>query len=75
MARYLMRPEEVEEIRSALQKKWDYVNKEYQTITHIRMVDTQGLKRQKERCEHELAQIEKDLEKLNKTYIFVDYQY
>ena len=26
----------------------------------------------KERCEKELAQIEKDLEKLNKDYIFVD---
>jgi uncharacterized protein YecE (DUF72 family) len=70
-----MKPEEVEELKAALQKKWEFVNKEYQSITHKKKVDTIGLKRQKERCEHDLAQIERDLEKLNKTYIFVDYQY
>jgi len=35
-------------------------------------LDTIGLKRKKEECEKELAQIEKDLAKLNKGYIFVD---
>jgi len=35
-------------------------------------MDSVGLRRKKERCEKELIQLEKDLEKLNKGYIFVD---
>ena len=31
-----------------------------------------GLRRAKEDCEKELKQVEKDLEKLNKQFIFVD---
>ena len=70
-----MKPEEVEELREALKKKWDHINKEYQSITHISKVDSEGLRRKKERCERELTQVERDLEKLNKTYIFVDFQH
>lgn len=36
------------EIRNGLKKKWDEVNKEYQKNTHIRLVDTLGLKNKKE---------------------------
>ncbi|CAD8059724.1 unnamed protein product [Paramecium primaurelia] len=72
--KYLMTQEEVEQLKKGLKKKWESVNKEYQSITHIRMIDTVGLKRKKEQCEKELAQLEKDIEKLNKNYVFVDTQ-
>lgn len=70
--RYLMAAEEVKQLQDGLKKKWDAVNKEYQTVTHISKVDTQGLKRKKESCEQQLAQIEKDLALLSKPYVFVD---
>lgn len=70
--KFLLTAEEVTALKAGLQKKWDAVNKEYQTITHVSKVDTQGLKRKKEECERQLAQIEKDMAKLNKQYIFVD---
>ena len=70
--KYLMSPEEIKELKDGLKKKWNAVNKEYQTITHIRKPDTQGLKRKKENCEKELAQIEKDLALLDKPFVFVD---
>jgi hypothetical protein len=70
--KYLMNAEEIAMLKEGLKKKWDAVNKEYQTITHIRKPDTQGLKRKKETCEKELAQIEKDLALLEKPFVFVD---
>ena len=70
--KYLMSPEEIADLKEGLKKKWDTVNKEYQMITHIRKPDTQGLKRKKENCEKELAQIEKDMALLDKAYVFVD---
>lgn len=70
--KFVMSEEEIRILREGLKKKWEIVNKEYQQITHIVKLDTVGLKRKKENCEKELAQIEKDLEKLNKTYILVD---
>jgi Calmodulin-binding len=70
--KYLMTPEEISELKEGLKKKWETVNKEYQMITHIRKPDTQGLKRKKENCEKELAQIEKDMELLDKAFVFVD---
>jgi len=72
-SKYLMAPVEIEELRQALKKKWEHVNREYQSITHKNKVDSEGLRRKKETCEKELAQIEKDLNKLSKNYIFVDY--
>lgn len=74
-SKYLMAPMEIEELRAALKQKWEHVNKEYQSITHKNKVDSEGLRRKKETCEKELAQIEKDLNKLSKNYIFVDYAY
>jgi len=70
--KFLMTEEELRILREGLKKKWEIVNKEYQQITHISKIDTVGLKRKKEDCEKELAQIEKDLAKLNKNFIFVD---
>ena len=64
--------EEINEIREGLKKKWDEVNREYQKSTHIRLVDTVGLKFRKENYERELAQIEADIKKLNKGYIFIE---
>jgi len=48
------------------------VHRQYQEITHVQKMDTIGLKKKKEGCEAELAQLEKDIEKLSKNYIFVD---
>ena len=62
---------EAQELRDALNKKWDFVSKEYQSITHMK-VDTIGLKRKKEECENMLAKQERDLKVLNKCYVFVD---
>ncbi|OMJ83592.1 hypothetical protein SteCoe_15442 [Stentor coeruleus] len=70
--KFLMSTDEIAELKEGLKKKWEAVNKEYQMITHIRKPDTQGLKRRKENCERELAQIEKDMALLDKPFVFVD---
>ena len=70
--RYLLSQQEAQELREGLRRKWNAVNKEYQSLTHISKIDTQGLKRRKEGCEKELAQLEKDIGLLEKQYIFVD---
>jgi hypothetical protein len=57
---------------ASLKKKWEIVHKEYQRATHVSKLDTVGLVRRKENCEKELAQLEKDIEKLSKNFIFVD---
>ena len=43
--RYLLSNGEVSNLREGLKKKWEAVNKEYQSITHIFKIDTIGLKR------------------------------
>lgn len=58
-------------MREGLKAKWDLVNKEYQKLTHVRVIDTMGLKNRKTQYEKELAQIEADIKKLNKNYVFV----
>jgi len=45
-----MSPEEIRVLRDGLRAKWDAVNKEYQTITHIKHIDIIGLKKKKEDC-------------------------
>lgn len=67
-----MSEQEVIELREALKRKWEQVNHEYQSITHISKIDTIGLKRKKEGCEKELAQLERDIQRLNKMYVFVE---
>ena len=69
---FLLPDDERKELIDGLKKKWEVVHKEYQTLTHLAKVDSLGKKNKKERCEAELAQIEKDIEKLQRQYIFVD---
>lgn len=38
---------EIETIREGLKNKWDDINKEYQKLTHIKIIDTIGLKTRK----------------------------
>lgn len=71
----VMPEHERQELIAALKKKWEIVHKEYQTLTHKSKFDTMGLKNKKEDCERELQQLEKDIAKLSKNYIFVDTTY
>lgn len=70
--KFLLPDDERAELIAALKKKWEVVHKTYQEITHVQKIDTVGLRRKKENCEQELRQLEKDIEKLTKKYIFVD---
>lgn len=70
--KFLLDEQERGELIAALKKKWEVVHREYQTLTHKGKLDTLGIKNKKESCEKELAQLEKDIEKLSKNYIFVD---
>jgi hypothetical protein len=70
--KFLMDEDEKAELIAALKKKWEVVHKEYQTLTHKSKLDTIGLKDKYESCERELKQLEMDIQKLSKNYIFVD---
>jgi hypothetical protein len=70
----LLPDQERNELIAALKKKWEIVHRDYQTLTHKGKLDTLGIKNKKEGCERELAQLEKDIAKLSKNYIFVDTQ-
>jgi len=50
----------------ALKCKWREVNKKYQKITHLVLLDTTGQVRRKEQFENELTQLEKDIDKLER---------
>ena len=50
----------------ALKKKWDSVNEKYQQMTHVVKLDTVGKIKRKEGMEHELKQLEADIEKLER---------
>ena len=41
-------------------------------MTHVRLIDTTGLKRRKQDYERQLEEIEQDIKKLNKAYIFLE---
>lgn len=68
----LMTDDEKAGLMQGLKAKWEMVNSEYQSITHMTKLDTVGKVKRKEGYEAELAQIEKDIEKLNRKTIFVD---
>ena len=70
--KFLMDEGEKEEMIAALKAKWEVVHKEYQTLTHKNKLDPLGLKEKFESCEREHKQLERDIEKLSKNYIFVD---
>lgn len=53
-----------------LKQKWEIVNKQYQTTTHMVILSTGPLKL-KESLEAELDALEKSIEKLNKPFVFV----
>lgn len=59
------------DLLEGLKSKWEKVNTDYQAATHMTVLDTLGKVRRKEKCEAELAQIEKDIERLNKKNIHV----
>lgn len=67
----LLPEEDKEALLSQLKDKWELINHEYQSITHLVKLDTIGKIRRKERYEHDLAQLERDIEKLSKKYVFV----
>lgn len=71
-AKFLMEDSEKGELITALKKKWEVVHREYQTMTHKSKLDTIGMKDKFENCERELKQLEMDISKLSKNYIFVD---
>lgn len=58
-----------------LKAKWESVNTEYQATTHLTKLDTMGKIKRKEKFEAQLAQIEKDIEKLNRKNIIIDASY
>jgi hypothetical protein len=64
--------EERQELITNLKIKWEQVNSGYQGSTHITKLDTVGKTRRKEGYEAELAQIEKEIEKLNRKNILVN---
>eukprot|EP01040_Poterioochromonas_malhamensis_P012141 gene12141-13277_t len=49
-----------------LKTKWDHVNAKYQRTTHLVKLDTTGQVRRKEQMESELAQLEHDIERLQR---------
>ena len=71
--RYLISDEERKVLIDSLKKKWDVLHHEYQgIITRVTKNNPLGLKNLKENLEKEMSQIEKDIDKLSKNYIFVD---
>lgn len=64
--------EERQDIVANLKVKWEQVNTAYQGETHITVIDSMGKLKRKEKNEAELAQLEKDIERLNKRNITVD---
>eukprot|EP00742_Colponemidia_sp_Colp-10_P000458 GILJ01000499.1.p1 GENE.GILJ01000499.1~~GILJ01000499.1.p1 ORF type:complete len:274 (-),score=53.22 GILJ01000499.1:229-1050(-) len=64
--------EERDALLQGLKAQWEKINSQYQLITHVVTLDTIGKVRRKEQYEQTLAQIEKDIERINKKYIFVD---
>jgi len=63
--------QERETMLFGLKARWEQVNKQYQTCTHIVNLDTFGKIRRKEQYETELSQLEKSIEKLSKKHVFV----
>jgi len=69
----LLSEQEKSEIIEALKKKWEILNHEYQgIITKVSKTNPLGLVTLKEKLEKEMAQIEKDIQKLNKKEIIID---
>jgi hypothetical protein len=71
--KYLVSNEERTQLIDALKKKLEVLHHEYESIiTRVSKNNPLGLKTLKENLEKEMEQIEKDIEKLSRNYIFVD---
>jgi hypothetical protein len=71
--KFLMPDSERQELIGALKKKWEALNKQFQEKTHYVMpLDTVGKKNRMDGLTKEMDQIENDIKKLAKNYIFVD---
>lgn len=71
--KFLMPDNERNELIAALKKKWEALNKQFQEKTHYMMpLDTIGKKNRMEALVAEMDQLEKDIKRLQKNYIFVD---
>jgi len=70
--RMLMPEEERQELIAALKKKWEVLMRDYQKESHHGKLDTIGKKSRKETLEAEMDQVEQDIKKLQKNYIFID---
>ena len=70
----LLPEEERQNLLIALKKKWQSVNNDYQTMTHMTRLDTVGQIRRKEHYEKLLSEIEKDIAKIDRGFVFIDQQ-
>lgn len=71
--KFLMPDNERQELIAALKKKWEALNKQFQEKTHYVMpLDTVGKKNRMDGLTKEMDQIESDIKRLTKNYIFVD---
>ena len=62
-----------ERLLAGLKANWEAVNKEYQTLSFT--LDTPAKKKRKEDYEAQLEEIERDIQKLNKKFVFVHSEY
>lgn len=67
-----MSQEKKEELIEGLKAKWEQTNRDYQATTHLTKLDTINKVKRKEQNEAELAQLEKYIQKLTKSSIYVD---
>lgn len=66
--------EDREVLLEQLRARWEEVNREYQKMTHMVVLDTLGKVRKKEEFEKELAVLEKSIDKLSRSIVFVSDQ-
>ena len=67
-----MAEDERQELIAALKKKWEVLMRDYQKESHHGKLDTIGKMSRKEVLEAQMDQVEADIKKLQKNYIFVD---
>lgn len=70
--KFLMPEDERQELIGALKKKWEVLHQDFQRESHHKQLDTLGKKNRKQTLEKEMDQVEKDIKKLSKNYIFID---
>jgi len=67
----LLPEDERVDLLNAMKAKWDKINHEYQTMTHLVYLDTISKVKRKEHFEASLKRLEKDIERLSKKNVFV----